>query len=134
MKIQMLIAADYASVDVASGKLNILGAFTRISAKQFPVVHHRMAVVVKLAADDPTETTDPRKFDLILADADGTELLQLSNWVSIPRDPLGNRLDANVILELNRLEFAHPGTYEFSVVIDGEKIGDTAIYVVQVPP
>jgi hypothetical protein len=132
MKIQMLITADYASVDIATGKLNILGAFTRINAKQFPVVHHRMAVVVKLTADSLTETTDRRNFELILTNEDGVELFQASCPVQIPRGEKGVRHDANVLLELNALEFPNAGVYEFSVYIDEEKVGDTSIELVQV--
>ncbi len=131
MKIQMLIVADYASVDTATGKLNVIGAFGRIFFNQFPGKHQRMTVVVKLVADSPTETTEPRKFELVLADEDGLELFQASHSVSIPRDQFGNRSDANVLLELNNLEFPHPGTYEFSVRIDGEEIGNTPIELIQ---
>lgn len=131
MKIQMFVIADYASVDLATGKLNILGAFTRITAKQFPVIHNRLAVAIKLAADSPLETTRPRNFRLVLTDADGQELVQVSGAVGIPRDENGNRQDANVILELNALEFPHPGVYEFSVYIDDEKLDDASIELLQ---
>lgn len=132
MKIQMLIVADYASVDRATGKLNILGAFTRISAKQFPVKHHRMAVAVKLAADGPNETTERRKLELILTHEDGKELMVMSGGVQIPIGSDGTRSDTNIILELNNQEFPRPGFYEFSVHVDGQKIGDTAIELVQI--
>lgn len=131
MKIQMLITADYATVDVATGKVHILGAFTRIGAQQFPHIHNRMAVAVKLAADSLTESTEPRNFELILTDEDGIELFQMTHVVRLPRDEKGNRADAYVMLELNKLEFPHSGVYEFSVFIDGEKIGDTPITLAQ---
>lgn len=131
MKIRMLVTADYATLDSGNGKVHILGIFTRISTKAFPYRHPRMVVVVRLAPDDLTETTAQRNFDLVLSDADGTELLQASHLVQIPRDPQGNRVDANVLLELNLLEFPHPGLYEFAVYIDGEKLDDTSIELVQ---
>jgi hypothetical protein len=131
MKIQMLIVADYASVDLATGKLNILGAFTRINAKQFPTIHNRLAVAVKLTAEDPLENTQPRNFRLVLTDDDGLDLFQLSNVVSLKRDANANLQDANVIIEINALEFPHPGIYEFGVYIDDKKIGDTPIQLTQ---
>jgi hypothetical protein len=131
VKIQMLITADYASVDIATGKLNILGAFSRINAKTFPVVHPRMALALKLVADNYNEPTTMRSLEIILSDADGNELMQVSGGVQIPRDERGNRRDANVILELNALEFPHPGIYEFAVYIDAQKIDDTTIELVQ---
>jgi hypothetical protein len=132
MKIQMLIVADAANLDVATGKINILGAFTRIFAKQFPAVHPRMAIVVKLAADTPIETTDVRDFEGILTDADGHEVALVSGPVSIPRGEKGTRPDASIILELNGVGFTHAGFYKFTVYVDGDEIGDTSIELVQV--
>lgn len=131
MKIQMLIVADAANVDVATGKINILGAFTRIHAIQFPALHPRMAIVVKLAPDSPLETTDVRNFEGILCDPDGTELAMMSGPINIPRGPDGARQDANIVLELNNVEFPHEGIYSFIIRIDGEEIGDTPIELVQ---
>lgn len=126
----MLIAADYASVDLATGKLNILGAFTRMHVKTFPYSHHRMALVVKLAAADILEPTDMRVFSVVMTDEDGTEYLQMSGGVQIPRDEYGNRPDANIILETNGLEFPHPGVYSFTIYIDGQELDHTAVEVV----
>lgn len=133
MKIQMLVVADYGSIDGATGKLNLIGVFNRIYSHQFPARHQRLAVVAKLVADSPFETTEPRNFELVLRDADATDLFQASGMISIARDPLGNQLDANIILEINMLEFPHPGTYEFSVRIEGDTIGETTIELIQLP-
>jgi hypothetical protein len=130
MKIQMLITADYASVDLASGKINILGAFARISTRQFPAIHPRLALVVKLAPDGPLETTEPRNVTIRLTDADGAELFITSGIVTLGRDENGNRQDVNIILELNQIVFPHPGVYEFSVSVDELEIGNTAIELV----
>jgi hypothetical protein len=132
MKSQVLLTADYASVDQATGKLNILGAFNRIFAKQFPAVHPRMALVAKLVASDFAETTEPRPIEVTLTDADGTELFQVTGMVQLPIDKKGFRQDANIIVEINAIEFPRPGTYEFIVKCEHEVIGETTIELVPV--
>ena len=131
MKLQMLIVADYAAADIGSGKLTVVGAFNIIYAQQFPAIHPRLAIAVKLASDNPLETTEPRQFELHLTSEDGIDLFQAATPVQIPRDEKGNRHDANVILEINTLEFPSAGFYEFAIFIDGEKLGDTSIELVQ---
>lgn len=132
MKTQMLLTADYASVDQATGKLNVLGAFNRIHAKKFPAVHPRMTLVVKLVASEATETTEPRSVDIILTDDDGNELLQVSGTVILPIDNKGFRKDASIVMELNTLEFPHAGAYEFGVWAEGKKLGETTIELIQI--
>ncbi|MCK6581189.1 MAG: hypothetical protein L6Q98_24120 [Anaerolineae bacterium] len=127
----MFVVADYASIEPATGKLNVLGVFTSITAASFPAVHRRMAVIARITADNPTETTDPRKFELLLTDADGTDHLKFSGMIALPRDAQGNRLDQNVLVELNNVEFPHSGVYEFAIYVDGHRIGDTPIELKQ---
>lgn len=130
MKIQMLITADAANIDTTTGKINILGAFNRIFSRQFPAVHPRIAVIVKLAAASPMESTDIRNFEGVLVDADGIELHIISGPVSIARLPNGTYSEVGMVLELNGIVFSHPGFYQYVIRIDGEEIGETSIELV----
>lgn len=130
MKIKMFLIADYASVDSASGKMNVLGVFDKISAAEFPTRHHRLAVVAKIAAD-PLENTNEETLKIVLVDADGTEYLQWSSNFSIKRDEKGERPDANFILELNNLEFPKPGFYEFRLDVDDANLGVAPLELIQ---
>ena len=131
MKIQLIITADYASIDQATQKLNILGAFTRIHARTFPIRHQRMVLAVKIAAElgDSTET---RLFKVVLVDSDGMELLQVSGPLKIGHESDGTRPDFIAVLELNDLEFPHPGHYEFKVYVDDQELGNTSIGLAEV--
>ncbi len=130
----MFLTADYATVDQATGKLNVLGAFNRIFAQSFPAVHPRMSVAIKLVASEPTETSEPRPIEVSLFDADrqSPPLFQMSGMVQLPVDNRGFRQDANVLLELNGLEFPRAGTYEFVVTVNGEEIGDAPIELIKI--
>lgn len=130
MKIQILLTADYATIDQATGKIHVLGAFNRIFAKELPVIHSRMVLVLKLVASEPTETTAPRNIFIYLNDADGQTLFQLSSMVQLPNDK-GYRQDAYVVAELNNFEFPTAGIYEFMVTEDGKLLGETTIEVLQ---
>ncbi len=131
MKLMMLIAADYASIDRATSKLNILGAFTRISAKKFPTKHSRMAVVVKIRAE-LGDHSDRRVLSVVMADEDGTEHMKVSGPFQLPPGHGGVRPEFNAVLELNGLKFPKPGTYEFRVFVDEEMLGYTSIELVEI--
>src|SRR5438132_11369108 len=47
MKVEIFTLCDAATVD-AAGKLNILGSFDRLSAKEVPVMHPQCALAIKL--------------------------------------------------------------------------------------
>lgn len=127
MKLTMLILADYAALEPETGKININGAFTQVHTNLFPVLVPPVYVVIRLAADDPTETTAERNFELRLTDADGKVLFQISYPVMLKRDQRGNRPYIDMIGKLPTIEFPDTGIYEIVVYIDGEKIGDTWI-------
>lgn len=129
MDLLMFLAADYAAVD-ASGKLNILGAFRVIYAKNFPVAHQLMHVVVKLR---PAlgEHNDARRLRLILVDEDGQEVFHLAQDFRIPKATGGSIPEFNAVIGIRDLQFKKPGRYEFRVYVDKEQKGDLAIDVVQ---
>lgn len=119
MKIALLLAADYAAVD-ASGKLNILGAFTTINAISFPVKHQLMHLVIKLQMEggEPPKT---KKMRVKLVNQDGQELYHIASDFTMPTGKHGQRLEFVAVLGFRDLEFPQPGTYEFRVQVDGEE-------------
>lgn len=133
MKNQVLLTADFASIDQATGKMNILGAFNRIFAKQFPAVHPRMALAIRLAASEVNETTEPRQIEVTLTNEDGVELFQITGVVQFPIDKRGFRQEVNMVIEINLIEFPQAGSYEFIVKCEGEEeeVARTAIELIQ---
>lgn len=132
MQLTMLITADYASVEQGTGKLNILGAFTRILARDFPVRHRRMAVVVQIRPE-LGDSPDEHILRVLLTDADEAEILQVSGPFSLPhRKGEGPRPDFNAVLEINDLIFPYPGTYKLAVFSDDVQLNDTPIEVVAI--
>lgn len=131
MKLKILTLADYATIDVATRKLTIVGAFTVIFAKQFPVKHRRMVIVAKIAAE-LGDTADQHEVKVTLEDDDNVEVAQLITPFSIPHVKTGVRPDFDLLWEINQLEFPHDGHYRITVAIDGKDVGDTSIQLMQI--
>ncbi len=130
MQLTMLLAADYATVD-ASRKLNILGVFSTIYARQFPVRHPSMHLVVKFQPS-VDECGDTRKIRVVLMNPDQQEMLQLSGDLGIPSARLGQSPPEVVaVLGFTNLEFLEPGTYTFKVFLEKEYKGELEIHLEQ---
>ena len=131
MKVLMLIVADHASVEPTTGKLNILGAFRRISAPEFPAQHPAMSLVTKIGGDYD-DKPNPHTLSISLTDEDGNELLNISGPFDMPRTDPGIQPEFNTVIELRGIVFHQPGTYSFVVRIDDEDelTDQTAIQVV----
>ncbi len=130
MKVMLLITSDQASIDRSTGKLNILGAFGRIIAKEFPVVHQRMALAVKLRAE-LGDHRDQRIIAVELVDEDGTKYMKVQGPFSFPRSIEGEEPETVMVLELNNVPFPHSGFYQFIIYVDDERVDDTTIHLVQ---
>jgi hypothetical protein len=129
MRLMMLLAADYATVD-ASGKLNILGAFHSIHSRTFPIKHTLMFLVVKLQPE-LGEYGDKRRLRITLNDQDGFEMVNIASDFEVPKST-GRRLpEFNAVVGFRDVEFAKPGRYDFRVFVDKEQKGDFPIDVVQ---
>lgn len=131
MKIQILLTADVATIDSASGKINILGAFNKIHAKKFPVIHPRMSLVIRLTASETHEPNGERNIEITLADEDGVTLFGVQTPVQLPMLD-GYRQDANILMELNHLMFPRPGLYEFVVSSEDIRLGETTVELLQI--
>ena len=128
----ILLVADYANVD-QGGKLNVLGAFGRIYAPQFPAAHASLYLVIKLGADYGDFGT-PKGLTVHFRDADGKVLMALPtmnfsvnpNTMSLP--------EVNFIIQVQNLVLPSPGQYDFEILVDDEEIGVLPIAVEQVTP
>lgn len=130
MKMQALLIADYASVDTASGKLYVIGAFDRITAREFPAVHPRMAIILKLVGAD-FEAEDHHNTTVTLRDQDAGVLFQVAGPIPVNQGASGYRSQFQMVLELNAIVFPAPGIYEVVVEIDGQLIGSAPIELVK---
>ncbi|MBC7815102.1 MAG: hypothetical protein H7175_28350 [Burkholderiales bacterium] len=129
MQLSLLLLADYATAD-ASGKLNILGVFDKLNARQFPAKHPLMHLVMKFQPE-MREYGETRKLRVILVDEDGREVFQVAVDLAVPVITRGEIPDVNGIIGFRDLPFSKPGLYEFRVLIDKDQVGVAALTVIQ---
>lgn len=120
MRVLHILAADYANV-TKDGKINVMGIFNRIFAREFPTRQPEMHLVVKLDAS-PAEYGTSRKLTIKLLDASGKQ--EIVNWSRDIHVPIGSgaeRAEINQILRLRDVVFPAPGAYQFSVLVDKDE-------------
>jgi hypothetical protein len=90
-----------------------------------------MHLVVKLGAE-LGEDGQTRTLVIMLRDADGNEIMNISGPLEIPKGESGRRPEVNAILELKDVVFPKPGPYQFVVHVDKDFKCDLTIYANQI--
>ncbi|MDD3180694.1 MAG: hypothetical protein PHQ04_10125 [Opitutaceae bacterium] len=117
------ITCDGVHIDPASGKHTILGVFSNIKARQFPVVHPFMVWFLTLTDVQPGTHRIRMSIGL-----DPTSLAELFQREFESQSPL-HRI--NLINELRNCRFERPGDYSILIEVDDEPILATSLTVSQ---
>ncbi len=117
------ITCDGVHIDPATGKHTILGVFSNIQARQFPVVHPFMIWFLTISDVSPGE----HKLRVSMG-IDPTNLATLFERPFESQSPL-HRI--NLINELRNLRFDQPGDYSILIEVDDEPILATSLTVSQ---
>ena len=130
MDVDTIMLADFASQS-ESQKLNVMGVFNRIMAKQFPARHPEMFIVTKISASN-AEANTVRKLTIKILDEDATgEFLNYSRDIKVEARPGGMRFEMNGILKVADVVFPKAGTYQISVLVDGDEKATLPLYLVE---
>lgn len=130
MNIEAFLLCDAATDQ--QGKLNVLGAFDSIYAKQVPAVHPACAVVARMRFEKIEEGSHPIRIHII--DEDGKSIgpkLQGNINVSI-----GDKVDsmtANIVLNIQRLKLEKYGQYRIDLAIDNQIKGSLPFNLRETP-
>ena len=131
MRLDFAVVSDYALID-RTGKLSVLGIFQHIWVQQFPAIHPRLHLVLRLKGKR-TEIGEHRVL-IRLADEAGNEVLGGSGSVTFAEPPAGvTDIEAPAILAFD-VPFAHPGLYRFEISLDGERAAEVPLTVSLMPP
>jgi len=130
MRPLLFLAADCANV-TGDGKLNVMGIFNDINAYNFPARHPSMHLVAKLGAE-LSEYGQRRGFTVILMDADGNHIMELSGEFDVPTGQGGKKPEVNIILNLKDIILPNPGRYQFVLLIDKDQKDELTLYVNQI--
>jgi hypothetical protein len=130
MHLDFAVVADYALVD-QTGKISVLGIFQHIWVQQFPAMHPRLHLVLRLKGRR-TEIGE-HAVRIRLVDEHGIEILGGSGSVTFAEPPAGvTEIEAAAILVFD-VPFPHPGMYKFAITLDGEGAAEVPITVSQMP-
>ncbi len=130
MEIDLAVVADAANVS-QEGKLNILGVFDTIWARELPFRHASMVFVLRARADFTEQ--GQHQLEVRLIDADGGQLFKAEGPLVVPGGVPGRALKPHVILGLAGVNFQKSGDYSFEVIVDDQHLKSVPLYVMQTP-
>ena len=126
MNIQVAVLCDAATDD--NGKLNLLGAFDTIYARELPAIHPQCAVALRVTFLGGDE--GKRQLKLNFVDADGHAIMppiEIPVEVVLPEDMhFGTR---NFIINIQQLTLPKPGLYSVDVFMDNQQKGSIPLHV-----
>lgn len=129
MNIEIFALCD-AATDY-NGRLNLLGTFDSIRAKQFPVAHPHCAVALRVRFDSIEEGEHAVRISII--DEDGKSIgPSVDGNIGVKFPPNFLSVCANVVLNINGMKFDKPGRYSIDLAIDNRYEKSLPLNVVQV--
>lgn len=129
MKIEIFSICDAATE--GAGKLNLLGGFDTLHAGAAPIRHPACSVVVRLRFFVGEEGR--HQFCLRFIDSDGSAIGKgdLKGQIGIQFPPHADSATANIIVNLQNLEFPDFGEYRVDLLINDELVGSLPVFVRQ---
>lgn len=126
MKIEIFTLCDAATH--GQGKLNILGSFDALWAKETPVTHPLCAIAIKLRFTRIEEGN--HHIRLTFADADGKLVMPgIDSPVDIRLRTGESTATANLVLNIQQIKLERFGEYTIDLAIDGRQEGSIPLYV-----
>lgn len=126
MQVSFALFADAANLS-QEGKLNILGVFDAVHVGQFPALHPRATLVVRLKGTSADVGTHELSMQWI--NPRGTVLWSSSGELAIQSPPnQAGEMDMPVLVQLD-LPLDIVGDYAMSIALDGEVRGEAVLHV-----
>lgn len=117
MQIDFAVCCDYAVID-QFGKLSVLGIFQHIWVGNFPAVHPRLHLVLRLKGRR-TELGE-HKVRIQLLNEEDREIMNGDGTVTFNEPPAGVlEIEAGAVLVFD-VPFENAGRYRFEITIDDE--------------
>jgi hypothetical protein len=130
MKVEIFTLCDAATTDVA-GKLNILGSFDRLSAKQAPVTHPQCALALKLRFERLEE--GQKRIRISFVDSDGASVMPTLDTTSqVQFGPADSTATASLVLVIQQLKLPKFGEYSIDLAVDNDHKASIPLLVSQI--
>ena len=116
MKVEIFTLCDAATTD-AAGKLNILGSFDRLNARQAPVTHPQCALALKLRFERLEE--GQKRIRIAFVDSDGASVMPtLDTTTQVQFRPDDSSATASLVLVIQQLQLPRFGEYSIDLAVD----------------
>jgi len=130
MNVQVAVLCDAATDD--NGKLNLLGSFDTIYAREMPATHPQCAVALRVTFFSSDEGNHNLKLNFV--NADGRPImppLTIPVEVTLPDEVhFGTR---NFIFNFQQLKFDEPGLYSMDITLDELPQASIPLFVKHLP-
>jgi hypothetical protein len=126
MKIELFVLCD-AAADY-HGKLNILGTFDVIWAKQVPAVHPQCAIALRVRFSRIEE--GDHKVRINIVDEDGKAVIpSLEAGINVQFREMPASISMNMIFNIQGLKIHNFGEYSIDLAIDGRHEASLPLYI-----
>jgi hypothetical protein len=116
MKVEIFTLCDAATTD-AGGKLNILGSFDRLMAREAPVTHPQCALALKLRFERVEE--GQKRIRISFVDSDGASVMPtLNTTTQVQFRGNESTATASLVLVLQQLKLPRFDEYSIDLAID----------------
>lgn len=123
MEVDFAFLAD--SADAINGKIYVMGgAFDTVWAKEAPVVHPKLSLVLKLKLD-AAELDRQHILEIVVMDEDGKSVAKVGGPLEIKKNPLAYKgwpQPFLAVMHFVNLTFPKFGDYSFFVVLNNNSI------------
>ena len=116
MKVEIFTLCDAATTD-AAGKLNILGSFDRLNAREAPVTHPQCAVAIKLRFERLEQ--GQKRIRIAFVDLDGASVMPtLDAATQVQFGPNDSTATTSLVLVIQQLKLPKFGEYSIDLAVD----------------
>jgi hypothetical protein len=122
-----MVICDAIHQDPATKKCTLLGTFSTITARSFPVVHPGLAVHLALTEGRGNTTI---RLSLVSSDDEAQVLFSQEGVIQFA-DP---RVVAEINFGIRNLTIPHPGEYRVQVHANNELLGERRLHVFEFRP
>ena len=133
MNIEIASICDAATANGAGGRLNILGAFDRVFPQQFPFIIPQCAAAFRIRYQRSEAGT--HQLNLSIEDVVGHPIVPpMQSEIQLQEVAQGfDTAAVNMILNMQRLQFARPDKYIVRLFADNEELAALPLYVLEDP-
>jgi hypothetical protein len=129
MKVELMALCDAATE--SQGKLNLLGAFDHLWARESPIIHPSCAIALRLRFSRAEQ--GEHRIRINFADADGKLVMpSLDGKIHMGGTLSQSSILTNLILNVQQLKLSSFGEYTIDLIVDGKHEGSLPLFVKQV--